>query len=110
MRDMSTNDKLSAKPADREGGPYAAENMPTGKVFMASRYLNQISHRQLNKFELRNAAMTLRSASLHDTWDEAHAAILQQREQDLKDAESKLVRARAALKRAHAMRRKEPKA
>lgn len=90
---------------------YTADNMPSGKVFAASRYVNRISYRALTPFQLRNPAMTLMHDTLHDTWLDAHAALLRQREQQVKDAAAKLVLARQQLKRARAMTPpKEPKA
>ena len=72
------------------------------KRWCASNYTNSITLKKMTAENLRFPRGTY-----HDTWEEAHAALVARREQEVAKAESALRSARSALTRAKRMSRRE---
>lgn len=72
--------------------------MSKEKVWIASKYANQITYRRLSKMDERYPRGTF-----HASWEDAHATIVAARMKELEDARKALRRADANLKRAQKM-------
>lgn len=72
------------------------------KKFIASQYVNQITHRKVTPMDERFPRGTY-----HDTWADAHDAIVAKRQQEFEKAQRTLANATRSLAKAKAM--KEPK-
>lgn len=71
------------------------------KAFVADRYINRITYRVPSDYE-RDRQMHV---TVHETWEAAHAWLVQDRENKVKRTKQSLAKAEAALKRAAAMKR-----
>lgn len=78
-------------------------SMTNQKVFIASKYTNHISYRALTAFERRNQKMFELSHSAHDTWEKAHACLLEQRAQEVEKARKVLASAERSMAKAKTM-------
>lgn len=76
------------------------------KLFVANRSSNRISHRALTTFEIRNTKLFELCHSAHDTWAEAHAALVAARCAAVRKAEKELASAKRALQKAMVMQQK----
>lgn len=76
------------------------------KVYVANLHSNRISHRALNSFERLNPKYFSLSHSVHGTWAEAQAVLVDAREKQLERARNDVKLAERALAKALAM--KEP--
>jgi hypothetical protein len=72
---------------------------PVPKKWCASFYTNSITMKKMTADNLR-----FPRGSYHDTWDEAHAAMVERRKETLKKAEREFQRCRMALVKARAMK------
>ena len=76
------------------------------KLFIVNRSSNRIAHRALTTFERRNLTMFELCHSAHETWAEAHAALVAARCVAVRKAEKELASAKRALQKAMAMEQK----
>ena len=74
--------------------------------FIASRHVNQISHRKVTRFEEASPSMFGAFHSVHDTWEGAHEWLIAIRRKKVEEAKKELARAEKSL--AGAMKMKNP--
>jgi len=77
------------------------------KLHIANKYTNFISYRKLSSFEIRNPHLFELSRSAHETWEAAHAWLLEQCRIDVEQRKKKLHAAERRLSRAEAMKKPE---
>jgi len=77
------------------------------KFFIANRHTNRIGHRKLSRFEEDNPRMFEISHSAHETWEAAHAWLIDQRISDLVRAKKRLALIERQLGRAKLMKKPE---
>lgn len=75
------------------------------KVWIASKHWNKVSYRALQPHELRNPHIYLCSLSVHDTREEAMAALVGYRRAALAKAKKELASAERALAKALQMQK-----
>lgn len=73
------------------------------KLFIANRSSNRIAHRALTTYERRNPTMFELCHSAHETWAEAHSALMAARCAAVCKAEKELASAKRALQKAMTM-------
>lgn len=83
-----------------------AKELP--KKWWASTHSNSISLKKTTAENLRWERMN--AGSFHDTWEEAHAALLARREEEFKRAEREFQSRRTALMKAKLMKPPQPSA
>lgn len=76
------------------------------KLFVANRRSNRIAHRVLSTYERRNPTMFELCHSAHETWTDAHAALVNARRVEVSKAEKALASAKRALQKAMTMKQK----
>lgn len=77
------------------------------KFYISSTYTCRIGYRKLTSFEERNPRCFSIAHAAHDTWEAAHAAMVEHRKAEVKKAKAALVSAEKQLKRVMEMERPE---
>lgn len=73
------------------------------KFWVRSKYTNHIKYRALNNYEIRSPQFYANGIETYETWEDAYAANLAAREDDLRKAQKSLKSAELRLKTAKAM-------